>query len=235
MKQRNIRKDMGESALEAALQAALYRRDCPSTMELGDYQTGLLAGDQHARIHSHVQRCPHCQAELSRLANFLSEAPTPVTRPELVPAPDPSWRQTVLEHGRAWLDQQTGRLRQLWVSLASLGSTPAGAPALAGLMGEAETALRSLPGALYISGADANFEMKIRVTPEPTAADPNLCRLELDFNLKDRFGNFSGVQVTLFRERQAETEVSNAQGEVSFAGLPSGQLANMSLVVILPE
>ena len=201
MKQRNMRKDMGESALEAALQAALYRRDCPDTMELGDYHMGLLIGDQHARIHGHVQRCPHCQAELSRLNDFFGETPTSVIVPELMPAPDPSWRQTVLEHGRAWLDQHTGRWRQVWVSLSSLGSSQSGAPALAGLMGTSETAPRSLPGALYISGADANFEMKIRVTPEPTPAKPNLCRLELDFNLEDRFGDFSGVQVTLFRDR----------------------------------
>ncbi len=238
MEQQNTPKDRDESALDAALRAALYRRDCPTTMELGDYQMDLLAEDERARIQRHVSRCPHCQAELSRLTNLVSDArdaPAPGTLPEPAPAPDPGWRQVALESGRAWLDQQTGRWRQVWVSLSSLGSHPAGTPALAGLMGADVGTPRSLPGAVYISGAEANIEIKIRAVPEPTPADLNLCRLEVDVSLKDRFGDFSGVQVTLFRDRFADTQVTNGQGEVSFSGLPSDQLANMSLVVILPK
>jgi hypothetical protein len=196
---------------------------------------GLLPGDQHARIHSHVQRCPYCEAELSRLTNFLSDVPTPVSLPESAPAPDPSWRQTALEHGLAWLEQQTGRWRQVWLSLSSLGTSTAGASAPAGLMGAGVLTQRSMPGAMYVSGAGANFEMKIRVAPEPAPTGPNLCRLELDFNLEERFGDFSGVQVTLFRDKASDTQVTNVQGEVSFSGLLCDQIGNMSLVVILPE
>ena len=220
---------MNEAALDAALRAALHRRDCPSTMELGDYQLGLLTEEQQARMESHLKRCPYCPAELSQLSNVLADVPA--TAPE----PNPNWRQVALEHGRAWLDQQTGHWRQVWLSLSSLGSHTTSAGALAGLMGTGATTSRSMAGAMYVSGADAGFEMKIRVMPDPTPSDPNLCRLELDFNLEDRFGDFSGVQVTLFRDKATDTQATNVQGEVSFSGLPCDQIANMSLVVILPE
>ena len=227
MKRRGIPKNMDEAALDAALQAALYRRDCPTTMELGDSHMGLLTEDKHARIQSHVQRCPHCQAELSRLTNLRVDASA------AFPEPDPSWIQQALDYGRVWLDAQTGRWRQLRLSLSSLTSGPAGAPALAGLMGAESSA--SMPGTLYVVGPNAVVEIRIRVVPEPTPTDPNLCRLEVDLTLKDRFGDFSGVEVTLLRDRAAYAQYTNAQGEVAFSGLPSDQLATMSLIVILPE
>lgn len=64
-----------DATLNNALRASLYRRTCPTTMALGDYHLGLLAADEQTYIRNHLARCPHCQAELSRLAEFLAKGP----------------------------------------------------------------------------------------------------------------------------------------------------------------
>lgn len=62
-----------ESRLERLLRVSLFRRSCPDTMTLGDYQLGLLSAVERARVRAHVARCPHCQAELARLDAFLAD------------------------------------------------------------------------------------------------------------------------------------------------------------------
>jgi hypothetical protein len=59
--------------IETRLQAALFRVDCPTPIELGDYHLGLLAGDQAAKVGRHVQGCPHCAAEIAQLQTFLAD------------------------------------------------------------------------------------------------------------------------------------------------------------------
>ncbi|MCS6848638.1 MAG: zf-HC2 domain-containing protein [Anaerolineae bacterium] len=73
--QRRDEQDAREHRLERALRVALFRRSCPDTMTLSDYQLGLLNSMEHARVHAHVARCPHCQAELARLDAFLAGRP----------------------------------------------------------------------------------------------------------------------------------------------------------------
>jgi hypothetical protein len=216
-----------EAAAHAALQAALYRRDCPATMTWGDYQLGLLAEEERARIHDHLQRCPHCQAELSRMASFMGEEQPIVLKPR------PNWLQVALGGGRAWLDEQTGRWRQIEMALSSLEGGAPGAPALAGLMGD-ETS-EPILGSFTVIGSDANFEMKVRAVPESPDAGGDTCRLEVDVALRDRFGDFSGVQVTLLHDQAADTQFTNAQGEAVFSGVPTDRLAVMNLIVILPD
>jgi hypothetical protein len=228
MRKRKIPKNLDRTALEAMLRRALYRADCPTTMELGDYQMGLLPGARRANIQSHVRRCRHCQAELSRLVNFLAEAPAAAHEP------DPSWLEMTLEYGRAWLDSQTGHWRQVWLSLSSLGGGLEQAPALAGIMGT-EKASEPRPAAIHVARPDAGFEIKVTVKPEPQVGDEERCRLDVDVALKERFGDFSGVRVALLHEGQVDSQVTNSQGEVSFGGFPCGRLPMMSLVVIPPS
>lgn len=58
--------------LQSALTARLYRATCPSTMELGEYQLGLLPAWKASEISQHVSMCPHCDRELAQGRDFFS-------------------------------------------------------------------------------------------------------------------------------------------------------------------
>jgi len=59
--------------LQGRMTADLYRITCPSTMELGEYHLGLLAGDRSAAVSRHLMECPHCSGELAQLKGYLGE------------------------------------------------------------------------------------------------------------------------------------------------------------------
>jgi len=145
----------------------------------------------------------------------------------------PNWYQVALDRGRAWLERETGRWRQLWLSLPTLGDTSQRAPALAGLMGDAAESPASAQWTL--APDDAHFEIRLAIEPDTTAAEAALCWLEVVLTLRDRFGDFSGVPVTLLWGGDAHRQETDALGKVSFAGLPADQLASMSLAVTLPD
>jgi hypothetical protein len=148
------------------------------------------------------------------------------------PAPELDWLEIALEQGRAWLDQGTERWRRLWLALPTLGRPLQPAPALAGLMNEMPISLPSYQGTTRVAPPEAHFELQLIVVPDP--ADPDLGRLEVALTLKDRFGDFSGVQVTLLWDDTAQRAVTDAQGEVVFTGLPLDQLPSMRLLVTFP-
>ena len=108
--------------LQDRLTARLYRFDCPSPGELGEYHLGTLSGDQAAALAQHLDGCPRCAGEVAQLGGFLDDM-----------APD-------LELGS--LERARERVRVLIAHLVSggLGSSflaqPALAPAYAGLRGE---------------------------------------------------------------------------------------------------
>jgi hypothetical protein len=59
--------------LEEKLIAHLYRLDCPSPHELGEYHLRLLPGEQIQVISHHLRLCPHCAQELAYLQTYLAE------------------------------------------------------------------------------------------------------------------------------------------------------------------
>jgi len=71
------------AAAQQALMKLLYRADCPPSLELGEYQLGILDKARHSAIAKHVSDCPHCAAELAQLQGF-------VTRINPQAAPEPS-------------------------------------------------------------------------------------------------------------------------------------------------
>ncbi|MFN8456668.1 MAG: hypothetical protein U0401_18705, partial [Anaerolineae bacterium] len=135
-------------------------------------------------------------------------------------------------HGRAWLEQETGRWRQLALSLAALGQAPQGTPTLAGMMSLAPSA-SSILGAIEIISPDNNYEVKLAVVAEPTATAEELCRVEVAVSYQHRFGDFSGIEVTLWWGDSVHTKETDALGRASFAGLPCQQLSFMNLGVVL--
>jgi len=59
-------------SLEGRLRQALYRFDCPSPDTLRDYYWGYLAAEQQRQVEHHLDRCPHCTAELAELTEFVT-------------------------------------------------------------------------------------------------------------------------------------------------------------------
>ncbi len=112
----SCRERAGEIArLQNKLTARLYRLTCPSPIELGDYQMGLLPSSQRMAIAQHLRECPHCMRELAQLRSYLSE---------LAPPP----RTSILEGVRVLVARLTGEGGR-----AAGGTTLA--PAYAGLRG----------------------------------------------------------------------------------------------------
>lgn len=63
---------------ESKLKSALFRWDCPTPQELGDYHFQLIDPTTATGITDHLTHCVHCQAELKELIDFLKQSP-PIT------------------------------------------------------------------------------------------------------------------------------------------------------------
>lgn len=59
-------------SLEGRLRQALYRLNCPSPDTLRDYYWRYLAAEQQRQVEHHLDRCPHCTAELAELKEFVT-------------------------------------------------------------------------------------------------------------------------------------------------------------------
>lgn len=106
-------------SLQRALTGSLFRADCPSALELGEYQMGLLPAGQSVMIARHVSLCPHCAQEIATLQHFMAQG-------------EPAARPSVLDTARTRLQVVVAEL----VSGArGAFAPPALAPAFAGLRG----------------------------------------------------------------------------------------------------
>lgn len=65
-------------AERANIRALLYRRSCPSPVELGAFLRGQTAGQEVTRVRDHLIRCPHCARELSLMRTRLPKEEEPV-------------------------------------------------------------------------------------------------------------------------------------------------------------
>jgi hypothetical protein len=64
------------------LTAQLYRLNCPTPLELGDYVLGLLPAGRSALVAEHLRDCSHCTGEVSQLTDYLGDlAPAPKANP----------------------------------------------------------------------------------------------------------------------------------------------------------
>src|SRR6476619_5406343 len=57
--------------LQNDLRKQLYRINCPTPMEIGDYHLGLLPAPQALVVAQHVRECPFCRREVAELEDFL--------------------------------------------------------------------------------------------------------------------------------------------------------------------
>jgi len=155
-----------------------------------------------------------------------------VSDPAPNPAPNPDWVATAIEHGRVWIDRITQRWQQVELSLAALQPGLRPTIEVAGFLSD-EHGTTPTHGALQISPEGANFE--VMLTLEPDGALAGQYQLAASVTLFDRFGDFSGVQLTLLWGDTARVAVTDALGHARFSGLPIDQLPIMQVRVKLPD
>ena len=51
--------------LSQSLQSRLYRNQCPTSLELGEYAIGHSERPAQQKVNLHLYNCPHCRKELS--------------------------------------------------------------------------------------------------------------------------------------------------------------------------
>ncbi len=56
---------------QKTLTTQLYRIDCPSPLELGEYHLRMLPASQMLVISQHVRECPHCASEVAQLEEYF--------------------------------------------------------------------------------------------------------------------------------------------------------------------
>jgi hypothetical protein len=63
--------DLGQ--LQERLTSRLYRVNCPSSMELGEYHLRMLPAPRMLVVAQHLRECPHCAREVAELQGFVSD------------------------------------------------------------------------------------------------------------------------------------------------------------------
>jgi hypothetical protein len=209
--------------LEAWLRAAIYRQNCPEPMLLGEYQLGLLDEAAQARIQLHLARCPHCQADLAELVDFLAEGVSP-SIPTLE-SQSPNWVQ---ELGFEWQRiRETGRimLRLLGEALTPEALQPAPI-ALRGHQAEPENVLRRL-----ILSPDQTEDLDLEVTVTQQTDHPQQCVLTIRAQVPSRWPDLSGVPIRATAGDWQAEGVTNEAGEVVFEGVPTDSIDGLMIEV----
>jgi len=109
------------AAQEQQLTTSLYRMDCPSSLQVGEYHLGLLSAAESRAVAAHLYHCPHCKDEVAMLTNYLADV-----APTLDRAPVPSF-----------LARTRSVVARLVDGFSTLGGQNSLTPALAGLRGKA--------------------------------------------------------------------------------------------------
>ena len=87
---------------EGRLTRQLYRVNCPSPSELGEYHLGMLPAAQMDAIRHHLEECPLCRSEVAQLEGYLADL-----APDLEPGP----LQQVVER------EEWGEAHDGWIDL----------------------------------------------------------------------------------------------------------------------
>ncbi len=205
-----------ESRLERMLRVALFRRSCPDTMVLSDYQLGFLSPTERARVHAHVARCPHCQAELARLGTFLADRPAVS-----------SW---ISDLGFEWrrLMRAGGEASQIVIRLVKDTLMPL--PQLLPVRGED-------------NGADFGVQRQIALHPEQTGGldvqvevrrsleFEEACQVIAQVQSPERWPDLAGATVKVQAGAWSREAQTDEHGRVVVEGVPSALLDVMTIKV----
>jgi hypothetical protein len=88
------------AGLEDRLTTQLYRIDCPSPSDLGEFHLGMLPAAQAEAVRRHLGECPHCWREIAQLESYLTD---------LAPTLEPGPLEHVVERVRVWVARLVGR------------------------------------------------------------------------------------------------------------------------------
>jgi hypothetical protein len=72
--------------VERSLTRKLYRMDCPTNQELGEYHLGLLDDERAMAVKMHLRSCVLCSVEIATLLQFLANDPMLVERASVQPS-----------------------------------------------------------------------------------------------------------------------------------------------------
>ena len=87
--------------IEHTLIGKLYRFDCPPSQILGEYELGMLSGEDAAAVKRHLSMCALCATDVATLADFLTDDATLVEHPALPRHKDPVSPSSPNSHGPA--------------------------------------------------------------------------------------------------------------------------------------
>ncbi|NOK60592.1 MAG: hypothetical protein GFH27_549297n191 [Chloroflexi bacterium AL-W] len=161
------------ATLQSQLHTHLYRAFCPSGETLVTFHQGLLEADQHDEVAEHITECPHCNHELTLLAE-MARAPLMarpllpqlqrITSMPLTPSPLTPF---VFNQGKLYNQvgsrQYTYRVDNFQLALNIASSIDnAGQVALSGTFDYRDTTPFRLPGAV-ISLLDSKHVVKCAV------------------------------------------------------------------------
>ena len=59
--------------LQVRVRSRLYRINCPSSLELGEYHLRMLPASKMLVVAQHVRECSHCAREVEQLQGYLSK------------------------------------------------------------------------------------------------------------------------------------------------------------------
>jgi hypothetical protein len=222
-----------DETLEASLRVALYRQDCPETIALSEYQLGLLAEAEAVRLKTHIDRCPYCQAELSRLAEFLTEE-IPVSSPLPVAETSP-WIQ-----GQGFVWQPLREAGGVIIRVLAEALNTAAFNLQQGLhpvdrlaLGRLRTS-KSLDALFQLALQEGIEDLEVTVTATVKRSDPNHCTVTIEVNIPSRGGwpNLANTEVVLKRDDSiVATHITDAFGKTVFEKVATDELAKLSFEI----
>jgi len=142
---------------ETQLLKMLYRADCPPSVELGEFQLGLLERVRSVWMGQHVADCPHCSRELAQLNSFMSQVAAQLPAAQLPAAQLPT---AEVDTPTGVLAGATARLKVLVAQLF----TPAPGQAAWAVRGDATTDVAA--GAVQIFNVD-DIQVSIETQSDP--------------------------------------------------------------------
>lgn len=127
--------------LQHELTGQLFRIECPSSLEVGEYYLGMLPSARATVIAQHLAKCPRCVEEIVELKAYMDQ-------------PDPFLRPGPITSIKRQVQVLIGRLASGFPS-GGLAGGLAPAPALAGLRGD-------VAGPLTFAAGDAQVMIDIQ-------------------------------------------------------------------------
>ncbi len=216
---------MNEKKLDTILKAVLYRRNCPDTMTLSNYQMGVLTKPEQGRVRAHLDRCPHCRSELSRLLTFL--ATEAASR-----ASESNWSQAL---GFEWQGvRETG---QMVIRLLGKLLSPPQVLRPASIAVKGQTHELEEDDVVYriTLDPDETGDLDIEAIIRRDQDNPELGILTARVQSPSRWPELTGTLVWAGAGEWQADDITNDEGMVTLIDLPLNLLDMLSIRVVPPD